>query len=273
MTMNTFTISGRQLNHQNLDNALNFWQFYLHKAYGGGRIESFFNSMKARSRLYGGRPCPESYSFSDQHAQALNQRGIGITLTLSNHYFNEQAYEETRPILEKLDNSINSLVIANDELATNIARDFTQIRRKASVIKLINTVDDIHKALELYHSVVLHPSLNDDAEFLQSIDCKNQIVLFANSRCLYQCENPICYKYISKQMITDGKWDKTVCHYKDNREEVGGYTVFDLGKPHFDGFTSYKLIPVPDSHLQMDYQQVDQKASLMPTRTGIAMVR
>lgn len=46
-----FTISGRQFNYQNPENALNFWYFYIKKFYNADRIESFFNSVKQRSRL------------------------------------------------------------------------------------------------------------------------------------------------------------------------------------------------------------------------------
>lgn len=272
--MNRFSISGRQFNYQNVDNAVNFWRFYLEKFYGGGSIESFFNSMKIRSPLYGGRPCNMEYSFSKLQVDALNAQGIGVMLTLSNHYFTEEAYAQTVPALERLDHPLNSAAIVNDQLARRIARDFPQIKRKASVIKLIKTLDDIHQALELYHSVVLHPMLNDDVDFLQSIDCKEHIVLFANSRCLYKCEKPICYKYISKQMITQGQWDKQVCHYQDNRQAVDGYTVFDLSQERFAGFTSFKLIPVPDEHLQLDYHQATiRKTAFISTSTGIRMIR
>ncbi|MBV5310362.1 hypothetical protein [Chromatium okenii] len=272
--MKLFSISGRQFNYQNIENALNFWQFYLHKFYDGGKIEAFFNSLKMRSPLYGGRPCNVEYSFSEHHVEQLNSKGIGVMLTLSNHYFTEDAYRQTIPILECVNHSLNSAAIVNDELARRIAEDFPAIHRKASVIKLISSLDEIHRALDLYHSVVLHPKLNDDVELLQSIDCKNQIILFANTRCLYKCEHPICYKSISKQMITQGRWDKQVCNYKDNRQAVEGYTIFDLNQEQFNGFTQFKLIPVPDKHLQLDYCQKSAiTTSLMTTKTGMRIIR
>jgi len=223
-----FTISARQFNYQDINNALNFWHFYLKKFYQADKIESFFNSVKPRSRLYGGRPCGKELSFSYEQIEFLNAKGIGVMLTLSNHYFNEDAYLATIPILERLENNLNSVTIVNDDLALRIKQDFPLFKRKASVIKLINTLDGIHNALELYDSVVLHPNLNDNAAFLQSIDCKEKIVLFANSRCLYKCSHPICYKYISKQMITEGKWDKAVCNHQGNPEVKQNYTIFNL---------------------------------------------
>jgi hypothetical protein len=272
--MRNFSISGRQFNYQNVDNAVNFWQFYLDKFYGGGTIESFFNSMKIRSPLYGGRPCNVEYSFSKLQVDALNAQNIGVMLTLSNHYFTKEAYAQTIPALERIDHPLNSVVMVNDKLARRIARDFPQIKRKASVIKQIKTLDEIHRALELYHSVVLHPMLNDEADFLQSIDCKECVVLFANSRCLYRCAKPICYKYISKQMTIRGQWDKQVCSYQNRRELVDGYTVFDLSHARFAGFTAFKLIPVPDDHFQLDYRQENKKkATLIATSNGIRMIR
>ena len=43
--MHTLSISGRQFNYQNIDNAMNFWPFSLEKFYGGGRIESLFGRV------------------------------------------------------------------------------------------------------------------------------------------------------------------------------------------------------------------------------------
>ncbi|MCK5525336.1 MAG: hypothetical protein KAI83_19585 [Thiomargarita sp.] len=249
-----FTISARQFNYQNINNALNFWSFYIKKFYNADKIESFFNSVKQSSPLYGGRPCGKNLSFSYKNVEFLNAKGIGLMLTLSNHYFTEEAYVATIPILERLENHLNSVTIVNDDLAVRIKQDFPLFKRKASVIKLINTREGIHKALELYDSVVFHPNLNDNAEFLQSVDCKDKIVLFANTRCLYKCNNPICYKYISKQLITEGKWDKSVCDNKENPEVKQNYTVFNLEDEKFNGYSSFKLIPVPNEHLQMDYQ-------------------
>ena len=38
-------------------------------------------------------------------------------LTLSNHYFNQEVYLATIPILERLENNLNSVTMVNDELA------------------------------------------------------------------------------------------------------------------------------------------------------------
>ncbi len=266
-----FTISARQFNYQDVNNALNFWYFYIKKFYNANKIEYFFNSVKQSSRLYGGRPCRKELSFSYKNVEFLNAKGIGVMLTLSNHYFNEEAYANTIPILERLENNLNSVTTVNDDLALRIKQDFPLFKRKASVIKLINSLDGIHKALELYDSVVLHPNLNDNADLLQSVDCKDKIVLFANSRCLYKCSHPICYKYISKQMITEGKWDKTVCNHKDDPEVKQNYTIFNLDEEKFNGYSSFKLIPVPNEHLQMDYEA--NPVSLLKRDDGTTMIR
>jgi len=249
-----FVISARQFPYQDVINTLNFGYFYIKKFYNAGKIEAFFNSVKKRSRLYGGRPCGNEISFSYRNVEYLNAKGIGVMLTLSNHYFNEHAYAATIPILERLENNLNSVTTVNDDLALRIKQDFPLFKRKASVIKLINTLDGVHQALELYDSVMLHPNLNDNTEFLQSVDCKDKIVLFANSRCLYKCSNPICYKYISKQMITEGKWDKSTCNNKENPDIKQNYTIFNLDEERFNGYSSFKLVPVPNEHLQMYYQ-------------------
>jgi len=270
-----FTISGRQFNYQNPENALNFWHFYIKKFYGADRIESFFNSVKQRSRLYGGRPCSVELSFSGQHVEFLNSKGIGIMLTLSNHYFSEEAYAETLPILKRFEHPLNGLAITNDTLALRIKQDFPLFKRKASVIKLINTLDDIHKALELYDEVMLHPAFNDNPEFLQRIDCKERIVLFANIRCLYKCQNPICYKYISQRIMHQKAWDKHVCNHQGDEDVKNNYVIFDLSEERFNGFSSFKLIPVPDEHLTLNYQHSYQQRSvhLLKNQDGSRMIR
>jgi hypothetical protein len=167
------------------------------------------------------------------------------------------------------------VAITNDTLAQRIKQDFPLYKRKASVIKLINTLEDIHKALELFDEVMLHPTFNDQPEFLQNIDCKDRIVLFANIRCLYKCQNPICYKYISQRIMHNKAWDKHVCNHKEDNEVKNNYVVFDLDEERFNGFSSFKLIPVPDEHLALNYQaDYQQRAvNLFKNQDGIRMIR
>jgi len=204
-----------------------------------------FGSVKEYSPLYGGRLFDINESLSYKDVDFLSNIGINLMLTLSNHFYTEEKYKQTIHILERLHRKGNSIVITNDNLAIRIRKDFPLFALKASVIKSIKTLDEIHKALEIYDFVTLDSKLNDQAEFLQSIDCKDNIVLFASNGCPYHCPKSLCYEYISLRMnpisfILPGM---IPCANEDRRTYVTRLTIFDLNSPGFAGFKYFKIIP------------------------------
>ena len=63
----------------------------------------------------------------------------------------------------------------------------------ASFIKNIKTHRKTNDVLELYDSVVLPMRLNKDFDFLEKIEAKDRITLFANAGCALTCPSKLCY--------------------------------------------------------------------------------
>ena len=91
----------------------------------------------------------------------------------------------------------NSVIVTNDDLARWIQQDFPNYQVDASVIKNIKTHQKIDEALKLYDSIVLPMSLNEDLEFLEKIEAKDRITLFANAGCALTCTSKLCYRSLS----------------------------------------------------------------------------
>ena len=157
--------------------------------------------------LYGGRIF-ERPQLSDQDISDLHLNGIGYRMPLTNHYVTIDDYEKSRFFLDKFYHPLNSVICVNDDLARWVRRDYPKFKIEASVIKNLNTLDKVKKALELYDSVVPPINMNDDKDFLESLP-KDSIRLFVNAFCAYKCPAKICYPSISK--INKGQRVKFEC--------------------------------------------------------------
>jgi hypothetical protein len=110
----------------------------------------------------------------------------------------------------------------------------------ASVIKNIKTHRKINEALESYDSVVLPMRLNEDFDFLEKIEAKDRITLFANAGCALTCPSKLCYPSISK--INKGKGGEFQCSQPIKDRELLGMVDFPL-QPYIDrGFHRFKLL-------------------------------
>ena len=128
----------------------------------------------------------------------------------------------------------------NDDLARWIQQDFPNYRIDASVIKNIKTHKKIDEALKLYDSVVLPMSLCEDFEFLDKIEAKDRITLFANAGCALTCPSKLCYRSLSK--INKGYGGKFECALMFKERELLGMVDFPL-QPYVDlGFHRFKLL-------------------------------
>jgi hypothetical protein len=203
------------------------------------RIESLFGFVE-RTTLYGGRSFGKR-EFSARDVAQLNNAGIGVRLPLSNHYISREEYEENQGFLEKYHNKPNSVIVTNDDLARWVSEDFPNYRIDASVIKNINNLKKLDKALELYDEVVLPMTSNEDTAFLASIKTPERITLFANAGCAFTCPSKTCYASFSK--INKGDKDaEFLCSQSIKEREQLGMLDFDL-EPLIDmGFKSFKLL-------------------------------
>ena len=80
-----------------------------------------------------------------------------------------------------------------------IREDFPLYKIEASILKEIDSLDKINKALELYDTIVLPMNVNNNTSLLENIEQKDRITLFGNAGCALSCPNRICYDYISKR--------------------------------------------------------------------------
>ncbi len=201
-------------------------------------IDSLFGFVE-RSTLYGGRNFFER-ELSERDVYQLNSAGIGIRLPMSNHYVERDEYEKNLPLLKKYHRPGNSIIVTNDDLARWIQQDFPNYHIDASVIKNIKTHRKIDEALKLYDSVVLPMRLNEDLEFLEKIEAKDRITLFANAGCALTCPSKLCYVSFSK--INKGKGGDFQCALMFKQRELEGMVDFPL-QPYIDlGFHRFKLL-------------------------------
>jgi hypothetical protein len=204
------------------------------------RIDSLFGFVE-RCTLYGGRPF-SGRQLTDEDVAALYQHSIGVRLPLTNLYVSEEEYREYQWLLEKYHRPGNSIITTADHLAQWIRRDYPHYQIEASVIKNIDTYENIDAALALYDTVILPMKLNIQPEFLAAIPVeeKKRITLFANAGCAFNCPAKICYPAISKMNKFNGapfRCSKATV----SRKELG-MVFFDLNKLRMAGFRRFKLL-------------------------------
>lgn len=202
------------------------------------QIDSVFGFVE-RCTLYGGRQFVER-QLSDDDVRELNSRGIGLRIPLTNHYVDEAEYSLYLWLLDKYHRKGNSVIVTNDKLARWVRRDFPKYQIEASVIRAIDTHAEISSALELYDTVVLPMALNQDFEFLEKVESKDRITLFANAGCALTCPSKICYPSISRFNKFTGA--EFMCSQPLKKRELLGMIDFDLD-PLIDlGYRRFKLL-------------------------------
>jgi hypothetical protein len=203
------------------------------------QIDSFFGFTDACT-LYGGRFFAGA-ELSRYDVRSLYGMNINLRLPLTNHHASPEEYSDNIPFLEKYDRPGNSLIITNDDLARWIRSDFPGYRLEASVIKNIDSIKKVTAAFEIYDTVILPMSSNNDEEFLRSIERKKDITLFANAGCALTCPSKICYPSISKANKT-GDYDLFRCSRKLKDRNMIGMHDFDLDYLQSLGFERFKLL-------------------------------
>lgn len=200
-------------------------------------IDSVFGFVEY-TPLYGGRPfvAPE---LSPSDLETLRACGLGLRLPLSNHHATREEYEASRPLLEKHHRRGNSVIAQNDDLARWIRRDYPGFELEASVIKEIDTHEKVRRALETYDTVVLPMRFTTDLGFLEKIDEKARIRLFANAGCALNCPAKICYPSFSRYNRSGGK---IACSYGTKPRDLLGMIDFDLAPLTAMGFVRFKLL-------------------------------
>lgn len=208
------------------------------------QVESLFGFADETSSLYGGRGVSRETLLSRENIQEIYNSGVGLSLTLTNHFFAEESYQSTYSLLLKHHKTGNSVVCNNDTLAQRIRQDFPLYKIKASLIKNLNSYEKVVAALATYDHVVIPMEMNDNDDFLSSLPEKERITLFGNANCAYNCKARTCYKHISKKII-GRKVPENICSQNISPREKLGHLFFDIRKLRGLGFTLFKLVPNP----------------------------
>jgi len=204
------------------------------------QIESVYGSTVHPSPLYGGRTWDPRKSLHEGHLLELEGRGVGVALTLTSHFFEASTYQATWLLLERLHRPGNALICQNDELARQARRDFPHFRLKASVLKNLQTADQVARALELYDLVVVPMDRNDDDAFLGSLPEPSRLILFGNATCAYNCPARTCYVGFSQ--ANQGRPVTLGCSQSALPRQDLGEVFFDVRRFADMGFRHIKLV-------------------------------
>ncbi len=208
------------------------------------QIESFFG-FTTFTTLYGGRIWNNNYvngaELSNYDLRSMYKMNISLRLPLTNHDATLDEYKENIPFLKKYYRPGNAIITTNEDLARWIRADFPDYHLEASVIKNINSLAKIEAAAKIYDTVVLPMSCNQDEAFLDSIEDKSIIRLFANAGCALTCPAKMCYPSVSKaNKIMDPSLFR--CSQDLKNRDLLGMIDFDLQHLQSMGFDRFKLL-------------------------------
>lgn len=245
------TISGRSKNpNQHIKEFLeqNFFGIDLNV------IDSIF-AFSDPCKLYGGRTYT-GYELSYLDLKWMYDNNIAYRIPLSNFLATDEIYKEELNFLKKHHKEGNSVIVMKDLLAERIKNDFPLYSVECSVTKQIETADELHKALELYDTVVPLPkAFNTNYKLLESFtqDVKDRIRLFLNVGCAYHCPARTCYASMSKMNIgiKDAKFE---CSQLNKKQYIpSGMTDFDIEDYLERGYTKFKMLRVKQTPIPTGY--------------------
>jgi hypothetical protein len=237
----TYSVSSRRIRPE-MDIGDYIKIFYMYTDFAS--VESVFGNTDQRSGLYGGRPFVSDRSLTPRHLERMNELGINLSLTLTNHYFDEETYNAGKELLKTHHRKGNSIICVNDDLAARLKNDFPDYIVKASIIKNIGALEQVERCLTIYDQVVLPMEKNDDDGFLLSIpeQERSRVVLFGNATCAYTCPNRTCYWGFSQQNA--GKEVTVKCSKKIIPRLDTGDVFFNIEKLKSMGYSRFKLVPL-----------------------------
>lgn len=208
------------------------------------QIESLFAFVDQHAPLYGGRVYQPEYAVRASHLAEMEAMGIRLSLPMTNHFFDRQAYEASLPVLAAHHRRGNSVIFVNDEFARQVKQDFPLYTRKASVIKRLIAPKTFANAFDLYDIVVLPMDWNDDLDFLRRLEPKDRIQIFADASCAYTCPAKICYRSVSRINRGEAEPKDFECSQTDVFREQYGTVFFDIDRYAEMGYHHFKLVPV-----------------------------
>jgi hypothetical protein len=222
-------------------------------------IDYAFGFVEELSPLYGGRESSE-LAVTRVDTYWLYDNGIGLKIPLSSKMFNDNMYNNSKQLLNAYHREGNAIIVSTNKLAERIKEDFPKYKIEASAIMDITSNKHLKVVADtnLYDNIVLPICANDDVEFLESIENKDQIRLFINAECSYNCPKKVCYGSNSKvnsntrnEMLCS-HWDlKLPRTWYDNTIDWGNF-YFDVNKFNDIGFNNYKILPSWESQQRIN---------------------
>ena len=205
------------------------------------QIDSLFAFADIYSPLYGGRMAGEQRAqghdcnLNEANIKWLNERGIGIKLTLTNPHFTLEKYEKSKELLDKYHYAPNMVLTTSNEFAESVRKDYPNYKVEASVINGFDTVEKLNEVWDLYDTIVLPIICNgrpDGSHMMEGIDNlkhPEKIRLFMNVECSYTCPQKLCY---SKMGLINEKLADDADLGRDQlvNEFQSGATIPDLKK-------------------------------------------
>lgn len=236
-----YTVSGRHFGPRiRVQSYLRAFFPYIDAA----QVESLFAFVNTHAPLYGGRVFQKEFALRPEHLAEMAAMDIRLSLPMTNHFFDRQAYEASLPVLAAHHQRGNSVILLDDEFARQVRQDFPLYTRKGSVNKRLLSPRTFAKAFDLYDIVVLPMEWNEDVERLKELEHKDRIQIFANASCAYTCPAKVCYRSVSRINRGEAPPQSYECSQTDVFRELYGTVFFDIERFAELGYTSFKLVPV-----------------------------
>lgn len=204
-------------------------------------VSSVFGFMEP-CELYGGRPY-NNRQISDADIVWMYDNGIDLRIPIQNLLTKKEHLIKNLDFLKKYDRPGNTVIIANDQLVQPFRELGLSYSIECSVIRRVNSVDELVKILDLYDEVVADPTwLNHQPEIVPQ-ELRHRVRLFLNAGCMFHCQSRICYTGFSQMNL--GRWSKRLCEINPQtgiRAEDRPFVVFDINDYLPLGYHKFKLL-------------------------------
>lgn len=257
------SVSGRKNPHLHIDQHIPF--ILGHTLVNSGErvelsdIDYIFGFPGGHSvPLFGGR-INDNPNISKEEIYWLYYNNIGLKLPLTSVLYSNEMYEKSKGLLEEFHNENNCILVSTEKLARKIRDDFPKYKIELSAIKDIDNDKKLSQIdRSLFNTICLPICANDNLEFLENIENKDQIRLFWNVECSYNCPKKICYTSISKLNNNDHNETMKCSSWTYNlprtfyRDEDWDKYYFDIEKFKEMGFSKFKLLTPDDTQRRIE---------------------
>ena len=201
-------------------------------------IESVFG-FSDFTPLYGGRffVAPE---LSEEDLAWMYTNGIGYRIPLTNKFPTQERYEASLEFLKKHEREGNTIITSSVWLARQIREDFPLYKIESSVMMKPMSQEEIKALLEVFDSVVLHPSWYSKKD-MPSLENKDRLVWFTALGCLFNCPDDSCQRFFSRHNI-GAPQTEPFCSQDYMPREDAGFNYLNIEYLKTLGFSRFKMM-------------------------------